>query len=244
VTPRLAYRIFTSQAGTSAPEGANFQQVTLDLSSDLEFGATVSIAPPGWRNSEVIVTVLSLPNISGVFETILLNPVPFLAIGNVSANRVDFEAMYRRGIRDTDAYWVAGFELLGVNAERRAASIFQFLNSDTRRRMYLAKGGVGGSLKLSSSGRQLLSTDLLTVWGYASERTDFTTLGVSQSDSDATIGFDVATSYHFLITPSVKLNTGYRIQGNSVSLGGGFGDQNGDLQLIFGAEFSVTIRFD
>lgn len=243
LTPRLSYRIFTSQGATSTPEVANFQQITLDLTSDLEFGATVSLAPPGWRKSELVVTVLALPNISGVFETILVSPVPFLAIGEVSADRLDFEALYRRGIRDTDAYWVAGFELLRVNAERRAPSVFQFLNSDTRRRMYLAKGGVGGSLKLSSSGRQLLSTHILTVFGYASERTHFTTLELSQTDSDATLGFDVASSYHFLITPSLMLNTGYRIQGNTVSLTGVLGGQGSHLQLIFGAEFSVTIRF-
>ena len=244
ITPRVAYRIFTSQGGTSTGEALDFQQLTLDLSSDLEFGATLSIAPPRWRKGELVITVLAMPSISGVFETIVVAPIPFLAIGDVSADRLDVEALYRRRIRDTDAYWVLGFEHLRSNAERRAPSFFQILDSDSRRRTYLAKGGVGGSLKLTTGGRHLLSTDLLAVFGYGSEKTDFTTLGLSQTDGNTTTGFDIGSGYNFLITSSVTLNVRYRIQGISVSqIETVTGVQDTDLQLVTGLEFSVTIPF-
>ena len=244
ITPRFAYRIFTSQGGTITPDANNFQQLTLDLSSAAEFGATVSVAPPRWRKGEMVITVLAMPSISGLFETIVVTPIPFLAIGEVSANRLDVEALYRRRISDTDAFWVAGFEHLRVDAERRAPAFLEILDSDSRRRVYLAKGGVGGSLKLTASGRHLLSTDLLAVFGYISEKTDFTTLGLSQTDGSSTTGFDFASGYNFFITSSVTLNVGYRLQGLLVSQTEALtGIQDTDLQLVTGLELSVTIPF-
>jgi hypothetical protein len=244
VTPRFAYRVFVGQGATIAPETANFQQVTLDLGSDLEFGATFVIARPRSRG-EFVVSVLTMPTSSGVFETILLSPIPFLAIGEASSSRLDVEVLYRRPVRDTDAYWAAGFEYIGQNIQRTAeGSIFQVLESETRAHSYLAKGGVGGSLELSRNGRHRLTTDLLAVAGYRKDKVNFTNLELSQTDSNGTVGFDIGAGYAFRIRPATTFNLRYRVQGGLVSTRTSLdGTADSDLQLLTGIEFSVTIPF-
>jgi hypothetical protein len=244
ITPRFAYRVFVGQGATIAPESANFQQVTLDLGSDLELGATFVIARPRARG-EFVVSVLAMPTTSGIFETILLSPIPFLAIGEASSDRLDVEVLYRRPVRDTDAYWAAGFEYIGMNIQRTAeGTIFEVLESETQARSYLAKGGVGGSLELSRNGRHRLTTDLMAVVGYRSDKVEFTNLALTQTDSNGTLGFDIGAGYAFRIRPATTFNVRYRVQGGLVSTRTSVnGTADSDLQLLTGIEFSVTIPF-
>jgi hypothetical protein len=244
LTPRVAIRQSTAGVTSVSPEASNFGRATLDLTTSIEAGASFAVAPPGWSRTELVATVMSVPSSSGLFETVVLSPIPFAAVGSFEANRLDVELLMRRHMGETQAYWVAGLEHIRLDSKRRGPSIFQILDSDSVRRSYFAKGGLGGSLNLSPSGRHQLFTDLLVSVGVQTEKTDFSNLAVVQNDSNAAFGFDVGAGYRFFVTKTLAIGVRYRAQGAIVSRGTAetaVGES--DLRMLHGLEFHVSVPF-
>jgi hypothetical protein len=99
-------------------------------------------------------------------------------------------------------------------------------------------------MELSRNGRHRLTTDLMAVVGYRSDKVEFTNLALTQTDSNGTLGFDIGAGYAFRIRPATTFNVRYRVQGGLVSTRTSVnGTADSDLQLLTGIEFSVTIPF-
>jgi hypothetical protein len=244
VTPRIAIRQSAGATTATTPDASNFQRVTVELSASTEAGATFAVSPPGWSRTELVLTVLSIPSSTGSFETLVLSPLPFIAVGTVESSRLDVEASMLRRIGQTRAHWIAGIEYIRLATDRRGPSIFQLLDSHSRRANYLAKAGVGGSFDLSPSGRHQIFTDALVTVGFRTESSSFVNLALDQHNTGAALGFDVSSGYRFLLTKGIAIGARYRIQALTGAAGVVAGTAaNSDLLLLHGLEFHASIPF-
>lgn len=214
ITPRTALRFLTGHDFSSDPSYLETTEEPMYWTN----GITASITSPWLPNTSLLVTGLYGEENSHA-TAIATQPIPGVTGANLAfpvkmkydSQLLDFEILARTEISDTNAYWLAGFQYIGLDTDFTITSGAPIFNGKTKRNQtsdtYLGKIGLGGYFNLSENGRHRIFSNVMLAAGFLDQNT-----GITPSEAWVGFGGDINVGYQWIINDSVSISPRYRAQ--------------------------------
>lgn len=232
VSPRIAYR---SLALLRPPNNAQFQ-ISLENLDFIVGGATLSLTPPHWTGSELLLTVLYGGGGHSEFQ-LLAAGAPSAVRGRTDNALLDIELLYRRPFQDIYAQLYAGVQYIGldldVDLDRMIPGLDRRIGQSIN--TFLAKVGLGGFYPLSEDNSHRVFSNFLLGAGFVRNKSDF-----FGEESSAILGWDVNLGYQWIINPHDALSMRYRGQFLRPF---GLKELVNDFSILHGPELQYSYRW-